>query len=505
MKVPMVISVVLAIATSLVTWWPASETAAPVVDRRGELLNRGGAVVAPPSVTSLEVVRWDPDAKTPKMFQVAQKGGNWIIPSHFDYPADGGTRVGETAGSVLNVPRGPMVTDDPKRHAELGVVDPLREGTADADGRGERVTLKDAGGALLVDLIVGKQAEHADVRYVRDASEDAVFTAAVKADIQTAFKEWVETDLLKIDEADIRTLTVDDHSVDEEQGVVESRGQVALTKAESTGGGSDAEEGGEEDDAWVADATPDGKVVDQELVQGMLDEITGLKLAGVRPYASAWLQSRGFYQLQDGSLRGNEGAIQIGTRTGLIYFLFFGEIALGDEEDTAAEVAPSDTPREGHNRYMAVFVRYDPSRDEDRKPDGDGNAAATVTKGQEKALRIEQRFQTFFYVIDDGSFGKLKPQIDALFADPEPETDGEDGGESPIDLPDIHPEGEPGPDGSDAGEDAPGDGTDQPSGDDEPAPADPTGDEPGGDDPAGDDPAPPPEPAPDEPVPDDPK
>ena len=56
------------------------------------------------------------------------------------------------------------------------------------------MTLKDDGGAVLVDLVVGKEVSgstSADLRYVRDASSDSVYSAKVSLDISTAFRDWV--------------------------------------------------------------------------------------------------------------------------------------------------------------------------------------------------------------------------------------------------------------------------------------------------------------------------
>ncbi len=417
-----VVAVALALLTSLWVWWPWQTETRGAAVAEGKLLTATGREVPPEQVASLRVATWSESEGGPEVFEVAKKAGDWIIPSHFDYPADGGTRVGRTAGAVLNVPRGPLVTADIKKHAELGVVDPLDEGATGGEGRGKSVTLEDEGGAPLVDIVIGKRAEHANVYYVREAGRDAVYTADVNPDIRTSFRDWVKTDLLEINRADIRSIIVLDESVDEARGILVKRSDTTFTKGEKAA-------------EWSSRDTPRGKKVKQETLDALVDEVTTLRLVGVRPYSNLWLQARGFYVLMDGRLAGNEGSLQIQTKDGLIYHLFFGEIALGDEEDTAAEVEPgklSGGDATSHNRYMAAFVQYVPGLDETRgEPEtgggpeekaGEGGGAKPGAGeerdkdgGRKRAEKEQQRFGRFFYVIGDDSFRKLRPPASELF------------------------------------------------------------------------------------------
>ena len=116
-----IVMLVLAIATSLWTWLPETERkAAPKVDR-SQLLTASGETVSPEKIAGIRVVTMDTNTNEPVPFEVKRVGGGWTIPSHFNYPADGGTRVGETAGAVLNIPMGPLVTSKKTEHAEYGV------------------------------------------------------------------------------------------------------------------------------------------------------------------------------------------------------------------------------------------------------------------------------------------------------------------------------------------------------------------------------------------------
>jgi FKBP-type peptidyl-prolyl cis-trans isomerase len=480
MRTWLIASVVLAVGTSLWAWVPwgsfsgggggTSATSADV------LLTATGQPVTADKVASLRVARWDEQDKAPQVFEVARKGNAWVIPSHFNYPADAGSKVGETAGAVLNLRRGPLVTNKSEQFAELGVLDPLQSGADSAAAgpaaRGRRVTLKDEGGAVLVDLIVGKPATGlaapppapgmppqpaGELRYVRPAGGDDVYTAKVDlGEISTAFKDWVETDLLKVNRFDVRQLTIRDYTVDEQRGPV-VRSQTRFDKAK-------------EGNKWTSPQTPAGHAVNQETIDKLLDETTRLRLTGVRPFDPAWLRQRGFYVVPRGGeggqvdLYGSEGSLEIGASDGLRYQLFFGSVALGDEEDTLANAtattrpatnpatapttAPATQPAKGANRYMAVFVQYDPELD--RKYDvttpltrpatapttqpatTQASAATTqpatqptrrapteaeLAEGRKRADEQQAKFLKFFYVISDENFRKMRPPADQLFED----------------------------------------------------------------------------------------
>ena len=122
-----IVACVLAVATSVWTWMPKGETDAAGQSEQAseQLLTASGEQVDPNRVAALRVVTWDQGEQTGVPFEVKRDGGKWLIPSHFNYPADGGTRVGDTAGHILNVPMGPLVTKDKTRHAEYGLIDPL--------------------------------------------------------------------------------------------------------------------------------------------------------------------------------------------------------------------------------------------------------------------------------------------------------------------------------------------------------------------------------------------
>ncbi len=349
---------VLAVGTAIPAWYRPAAVDTLSADLSGQPLVKGNKEIAPEQIVELTVATWDDSLGKAKIFNVRKNDGKWTIPSYFNYPADGGSRVGNTAGGFLNVPRGPRVTQDAKQHKDLGVLDPTpKEGAVASTDK--RVTLKDQSGAVVVDLIVGNMASNGDgMRYVRDADSNDVYTAKVNADISTTFTDWVETGLLKFSTDDVRSIIVSDYFVDEASGSVKTRAETAFDRKDSA---SD----------WTTTAqVPADKQVAKDVVNKILSESTGLRLQGVRPYRNEWLMARGFYVGNDKQLYGNEGRVVITTKDGLRYALFFGETALSDDVDQKEDdikkqkEAAKDKKITGNNRYLAIFVQYDEKCDD---------------------------------------------------------------------------------------------------------------------------------------------
>ena len=433
-----IIAIVLAVLSSVVTWVDFSTTETITDSKALQFLNSETAEeYAADDVRSLTVVTWDEAQNAAQIFEVALLDGDWRIPSHFNYPADGGERVGETSAAVLNLPCGPLVSADQNMYKELGVLDPM--GThEDSEGVGQRVTVKGDGGKVLVDLIIGGYSEGSNVRFVRRVGDDEVYTAAVQLSVSTAFKDWVETDLLKVGAGSIREVHIQDYSVDEDSGQVQMRAQTAFARMNSA-------------EDWKSEQLPAGKIVSKDKVDGLVNEATGLKLVGVRPYDNAWLQERGFFIAQNSAIYGDEGAMMLVAENGIVYFLYFGEIALGDDDQAKPAAEQADANKEGENRYMVVFTRYDETKDNllkdlladqaqasEEKPadqaedkpeeqaaprDFAKEIAERRTAMKSESERLQQRFGKFFYVIADKSFKQLRPSQEEIFVDPPKETD----------------------------------------------------------------------------------
>lgn len=382
----------------------------------------------PTLATALEVVSWDDKAAKVMRFAVEQKSGRWVIPSHNDYPADGTERMGKAAASFIDVKKDLYYGDNAAEHGQYGVLDP-ESADGKGDEKGKHITIKDASGATLVAIIVGKEIpEKQGFFYVRSPEEKRVYGARLELDISTNFTDWIEKDLLKVKRDEIVTMLYDPYTVDEQQGKVTGSAPVRANLTSVDG-----------KDEWVAEPgveAPDGKIVDSAKVRQMITAISSIKIVGVRPRPKPLtlqaLQSKGFFVTPDGArLFGNEGEARVVTKDGIVFSLYFGEItyesglALTAGADDEAPDEPTTPELDGGkddkaaNRYMFVEVAYDPSMDKGEEapveePE-DGKPAKPSVRGQDRAKQLQARFGEWFYVISDMSYKQIHKDRGELF------------------------------------------------------------------------------------------
>ena len=427
---PLVLGV-LAVATAIPAWVVPvlrSEAASTTASGDSGIIGRAG--VGAESITGLRVVTWDETLSAARLFEVKRDGDRWIIPSHHGYPADGNTRVTRSSAGVLGVKKGRLVTDKPVEYEALGVIDPLEHDATAKKGFGKRLTLTDNTGATALDVVIGNKAEGGEgVFYVREVGKTEVYTAKVDSDLSTKFVDYVEADPFKIQQAGVRGVAVIDYAVDPDKGTITPGAVTKVTRA-----GADKD--------WESAQVPADKRTAKAKIDEVLSELSAMRLQGVRPFDLRWLQSRGFYvadqpqlfqlpnaltvQLQGKpfALFGTAGRLDVTTADGLRYSFMFGKVALGDDEDKDAELkaAPEKKaeakPADGANRYVAVFVTYDASLDEDAKVAVEAKPGEKKKlSGKQRAERAQARFQKFFYVIGDSTFKKLRPDITTWWDD----------------------------------------------------------------------------------------
>ncbi|TVR44701.1 MAG: DUF4340 domain-containing protein [Planctomycetota bacterium] len=375
-------------------------------------------------------------------FEVTRRDGEWRIPSHHNYPADGGDQVGRTAGSVLGLQRRAeaRVTSDRRDHQRLGVLDPEDDRAPFGVERGKRITLQGFEGETLLDLIIGKEVpDRLGWHYVRLADEDSVYQVEVEPVLSTRFTDYVERDLLRIGRNDITAVVMDPHRVDRAAGNVITPPKVTLRRQGST-------------QVWTSPDAPAGLEVDADAMRKVLDGITRVRLQGVRPLqplSMVRMQRYGFFTNDGVTVWGNEGALEIQRRNGLRYTLYFGNRAPDEGLALTAGIEDADTSTQpGSNRYMIILVEYREDADQllaealrdlsdEHEAEADDTAtdleAALTTKRREVvAQRTAQRdeeqakFIEYFYVIPGSVFDALRPDIESLFSQPAAEDAGSD-------------------------------------------------------------------------------
>ena len=411
--------------------------------------------VDPNDAVSLEVIEFDEATGGIDAFSVVFKGTRWRIPSHHNYPADDKDRLARTAAGLIEVRKDDVVAEIAADHEALGVVDPLDESIASLSGRGKRVTIKDGNDNLLADLIVGRNVpgREGQYRYLRVPGQKRTYAARFDVDVSSRFGDWIEKDLLEVDQARIEQVILKDYSIDEGTRMLDQRDTIVLSRG---------------DPDWTASRMRPGQKVDGVKMEDLLKALDELTIVGVRPKPAglsrsledndegisitrgdlASLQQKGYYFTGDGQLVSNEGETQIRTEDGVIYTLRFGEIVYGAGDEVTAGLAgagPSggsvgpggfgagSPAGPGENRYLFITTGFDaslfpePSRPADLGfqtradslwTDADRTNAdlqekheawrQRVDTGRRTSADLNARFAQWYYVISAESFDRIR-------------------------------------------------------------------------------------------------
>lgn len=401
--------------------------------------------IDPNSAGALEVIEYDAESGTARPFKVVNHNGNWTIPSHNDYPADGKERLAKTAAGVIGIKRDDFRTDNVTEHEAMGVIDPLDQ-TAGLVGRGKRVTLKDNDGLVLADFIIGHKVEGRDnMRFVRVPDQKRVYAARMDIDLSTKFEDWIETDLIRISAAEINRIELKDYSINERTMSVEQRDNLILNM---------------KDGVWKADKIRSGKIVDTTLMRTMLTTLDELTIVGVHKKPDGLtasltkggenqsisssdarsLRNKGFYFGRDGRLLSNEGELKVTVDDGVQYTLRFGEIVYGRGESSGDGTADSDKEKSViENRYLMITADFVNATFSEPPPPTNnefiGKADSLMTEadrenqrrqivhdswyrdlesGRAATREANDRFAKWYYVISSDSYDKLHLSRDEL-------------------------------------------------------------------------------------------
>lgn len=353
----------------------------------------------PTAASSIEIITWDKETAGGKPFKVERRGHRWVLPSHQDYPAEAQDRLVKLAGNVIPMKKDSIQSDLIEDHAKLGVIDPLDPKAVTMEGMGTRVTLRgDAG--VLADMILGTKAEGSGFRYVRLPDQKTVYRVKTDLDPSAEFKDWIEPDLLKLSNWDLRKIEIDNHRVDEARGAVLQGEVLSLSSKDgSTWTLEDKAENEELVNEKLNDlktAMDDLKIVDvlrkpDQVVRALKGEA-----AALQPDDVALLQQKGFYLVQGKGLFCNEGEIRAWTDKGVRYILRFGELAPGGKENE-------------ERRYIFVSAGFDETFvPEPEKPEEKDAWKTKVADGKKKADELTTRFAEWFYIIPGAEFKKTR-------------------------------------------------------------------------------------------------
>src|SRR3954447_9506564 len=361
---------------------------------RNEIFNDQGQPFFPEfkdplSCTDLEVVDFDSATATASRFRVMFKDNKWVIPSHYDYPADAKDRLSKTAAAVMDLTKDSIRSDRVEDQEEMGVIDPLDAKAMGFKGRGKRITLRDGSDKVLADFVIGNEIkDRSGQRFVRVPGQKRTYGVKIKAEPSTRFADWIETNLLKLEASHIRKIEFDNYKVNLEQGY--QRGEVLDIERKHSSA------------PWTMAGLAADKELDSDKLRTLTDALADLKIVGVRTKppgltrdlkktdkagidltasAVASLQSKAFYMTRDGRLLSNQGDVRVYTDEGAVYTLRFGEVFFGtgdeltsgspddaekkadakDEQGKEKEKEKKKAEGTTENRYVMVTVSFDPA------------------------------------------------------------------------------------------------------------------------------------------------
>ena len=243
---------------------------------------------------SLEVSAVNPDTASVEQFKVEEDDGLWRIPSHHNYPAEAADRLADTATSVIGLTRDSLVGRIKGDHERFGVMDPLDEEARDPEFIGQRISIRDDAGDIMVDLIVGKQADEViqspsgtfdqtggskKVYYVRRPDENQTYKVELDIDLSTRFADWIRPDLLQIEPTEVRKLSIDNYEMKEERASPLSAPQLFKMQGEKLDFSREGDIG-----PWVMSGMNEQtETLDNARVNQLVTGLDELQIVGVRP------------------------------------------------------------------------------------------------------------------------------------------------------------------------------------------------------------------------------
>jgi len=273
-------------------------------------------------VATIKVTRADGEAT------IERKAKAWVVKEASSYPADM-EKVREVLIGLAQLETLEPKTKRADRYAKLEVEDPTGK-----DAKSARVTLTDANGGTLADLIVGKtkfSLEGIDSLYVRRPGADRAWLARGRVEPAHGRLGWVDPSFLSIDRERIRKATL------------KRPGSTPLVVFKSKAG---------DEDFKLAGMPPGTELKDEFGVSDIARVLQGLTFDDVRPAAEVPVD------------QGGEPDGVYETFDGLIFDLwlteFDGKTWLAGRAKAGTDPAPSDEVKkeiEAINTLLATW-RY---------------------------------------------------------------------------------------------------------------------------------------------------
>ena len=204
-----ILLLVLFIAVVASSWWAYGQQSSEQNPKlRTASLNAVDRTITVNEIHEIEVIQWPAYVQAPERFHAKNIDGSWVIPALHNFPADLSKRLGPIIGSTINQTRGPAITADSQRHAELRIHDPRQSMALNSHSYGQAICLKNKNGDVLVDLIFGRYDQDLERSYVRHRGDDTVYTTAAFLYLEAHWSGWIQRKVLPVQTSDIVAATI---------------------------------------------------------------------------------------------------------------------------------------------------------------------------------------------------------------------------------------------------------------------------------------------------------
>jgi hypothetical protein len=140
-------------------------------------------------------------------FVVGKDGASWGATEKGGYPVQF-DRVKQLVVGVSQLETVAPMTNNPAQHGKLELADPTA-----AEGAAKRVTIEDASGKVLADVLIGKPKQHQGfggkgALYVRKPGDDQTWEVSGQVTVSADAASWLDREVSKLESARVQRVTV---------------------------------------------------------------------------------------------------------------------------------------------------------------------------------------------------------------------------------------------------------------------------------------------------------
>jgi hypothetical protein len=249
-----------------------------------------------------------------------QSNGGWGVAEKSNYPADG-SKVRQVVLGLSELTLVEPKTAKPDSYPRLEVEDPAKEGA-----KSSLVMVKDASGAKLGELVVGKRrvdrlGTGIDGLYIRRPGDAQSWLAKGTIELQPDAKDWLDKKVVNVPAARVKSVTL-----------TQPDGAKVVLQREKA-----------EDKFAVADAPADAKMKSDYTVSEPGSTLDNLELTDVQPEASLPVPSDGLFQAEIATFDGLTVKVRVFEKDGTNW-LRLAAAGTGEAEKEAKEITDKVSP-----------------------------------------------------------------------------------------------------------------------------------------------------------------